>query len=46
MISGSWDSRAWPSHDFDFVWSLTRSPGVKIIFDNFAVVGCRLSVVG
>jgi len=37
IISGSWDCRAWPSHVFVFVLSLTLSPGLKVFV--FIVVG-------
>ena len=30
IISGSWDWRAWPSHVFVFVFSLTLSPGLNV----------------
>ena len=31
IISGSWDSRAWPCHSFVFVFREIRSPGWKVL---------------
>jgi len=37
IISGSWDSSAWPSHVLVFVISLILSPGLKVLI--FIVIG-------